>query len=173
MNSDLLTNILRKHGSALRLFAAQWCASPDDVVQEALIDLATTAPPPETPIPWMFRVVRNKAISQSRAEQRRKRRETAVGRQPTNWFRADTSHSIDPQACVEALKRLEEVDRAVVVARVWGGLTFQQIAEICDLTLPTTHRRFQKALDFLREHVDGDKQHPIADSVSPLSGRSK
>ena len=172
MNSDLLANILRQHGSALRLFAAQWCAEPDDVVQEALIDLAKADPCPETPVPWIFRVVRNKAISFVRAEQRRKRREAACGREASDWFRADAAHTIDPQACVEALKQLDEIDRAIIVARVWGGLTFQQVAEVCELTLPTTHRRFQTALDRLRTHVDGTSHSPSSESVSPLSGRS-
>ena len=44
---ELLGRLLDEHGAALVLYARQWCASPDDVVQEALIQLARQPQVPE------------------------------------------------------------------------------------------------------------------------------
>lgn len=36
---ELLTQLLDEHGGALVLYAQQWCDTPEDVVQEALLRL--------------------------------------------------------------------------------------------------------------------------------------
>ena len=36
---ELLGQVLDEHGPALRLYARQWCRNPDDVVQQALLQL--------------------------------------------------------------------------------------------------------------------------------------
>ena len=49
-------------GPALELFARQWCSSPSDVVQDALVELARLQVVPENLVGWLYRVVRNRAI---------------------------------------------------------------------------------------------------------------
>jgi len=44
-------------------------------------------------------------------------------------------------------------EREVIIARIWGGLTFAEIAELVNCSLPTAHRRFQAGLMQLRERL--------------------
>jgi hypothetical protein len=74
MGPEELGDLIDRHAAALTLYARQWCAAPEDVVQEAFIKLAGLARVPATPAAWLHRVVRNGAISAGRAEQRRAHR---------------------------------------------------------------------------------------------------
>src|SRR5688572_32936160 len=77
---ELLGRLLDEHGGALALYAAQWTENADDCVQEALIELARQPRLPATPVAWLYRVVRNRAISEFRSARRRERREQLAQR---------------------------------------------------------------------------------------------
>jgi DNA-directed RNA polymerase specialized sigma24 family protein len=62
---ELLSRLLDEHGAALVLYAQQWSRSREDVVQDAFIQLMKQRPPPLNAGGWLYRVVRNGAISQS------------------------------------------------------------------------------------------------------------
>ena len=47
MGPDALGRLIDEHAPALILYARQWCAAPEDVVQEAFIKLCREQPPPE------------------------------------------------------------------------------------------------------------------------------
>jgi len=123
------------------------------VVQEALVDLAACIPPPDHAVAWLYRVVRNKAISAVRSARRRRRRESRVAKQRTAWFQASPDQAIDARAVTEALESLPESQREVVVARVWGGLSFEQIGRLIGATDSTAHRRYEAALSALRDKL--------------------
>src|SRR5262245_46213622 len=76
---ELLGRLLDEQGGALVLFAAQWTDAPDDCVQEALIELARQRLAPDSPVAWLFRVVKNRALSRARSARRRQRHETQAG----------------------------------------------------------------------------------------------
>ena len=63
---ELLGQLLDRHGRALVLFARQWTSSPEDVVQEAFVQLSRQTEAPRDPASWLYRVVRNGAISARR-----------------------------------------------------------------------------------------------------------
>ena len=63
---ELLGRLLDEHGGALVLFAAQWTATPDDCLQEALVEFVKQPTLPHNPAAWLFRVVRNRAIEGAR-----------------------------------------------------------------------------------------------------------
>src|ERR1700736_1049525 len=88
MDAMHLGHLIDRHAPALILYARQWCSAPEDVVQEAFLKLMAQPGLPELVLPWLFRVVRNRAISASRAERRRQRREQNVAARRTPWFRA-------------------------------------------------------------------------------------
>src|SRR5688572_32828258 len=77
---ELLGRLLDEHGGTLALYAAQWTDSADDCVQEALIELAGVHELPANPVAWLYRVVRNRAVSQYRTSRRRERREELASR---------------------------------------------------------------------------------------------
>jgi RNA polymerase sigma-70 factor (ECF subfamily) len=43
--------------------------------------------------------------------------------------------------------------REVVIARIWGGLTFDEIAALVRDSRTTVHRRYNEALATLRERL--------------------
>lgn len=148
----LVENLLARQGAALELYARQWCETPEDVVQEAVLRLARTRPLPERPVAWLYRTVRNGAISSARATARRRRHEAAAAR-AIDWFEASTHDQLDARQAAEALRELPVEQREVLVARLWGGLNFSQIAEVAGCSSSAAHRRYVAALAALRERL--------------------
>ena len=66
-DAEMLKQLLDRHGGPLVLYARQWCDSPEDVLQESLIKLVRLKKPPDHPVGWIYRAVRNGAISAARA----------------------------------------------------------------------------------------------------------
>ncbi len=170
MNSpgpELLGRLLTQHAAALTLLARQWCSTPDDVVQEAFLQLARQAECPRDAAAWLYRVVRNGAISAGRAETRRRKHETAAAVETDNWFaEVSIEMALDAQAAANALARLPEEQCEVIVAHVWGGLTFNEIAELVCSTTSTVHRRYQAGLIALRNLL-GEPCLPIKTKNCP------
>jgi RNA polymerase sigma-70 factor (ECF subfamily) len=150
---EVLGMLYRQHAPALRLYARQWPGCADDVVQDAFVRLAQQTTLPERVLPWLYRVVRNTALAAERADARRRKRETRAGsREP--WFAA-ADDRLDAREATRLLAELSLERREVIVARIWGGLTFEEIAELVGCSLPTAHRRFQAGLTELKERLEG------------------
>jgi len=150
---ELLSRLLDEQGGALALYAAQWTAAADDCVQEALIELARQPALPRNVMAWLYRVVRNRAISDFRAARRRMRREELAGRlRPRAGGLAD-GPGIEAAELAAALDALDEPLREVVVARIWGGLGFEDLAELAGCSTSTAHRRYEAGLVALRERL--------------------
>ena len=159
ISPELLGRLLDEQGGALALFAAQWTDSPDDCVQEALIELARQRPVPDSPVAWLFRVVRNRAISRARSARRRERHESQALslRWKDNEGREGGAREgeapAEPEDIAAALESLEPELREVIVARTWGGLGFEQVAELVGCSTSTAHRRYEAGLAALRERL--------------------
>jgi RNA polymerase sigma-70 factor (ECF subfamily) len=148
---EILGRLLDEHASALMLFARRWCSTPDDVVQDAFLQLSRQPECPRDAVAWLYRVVRNGAISASRGEMRRRRHEAAAAAETSNWFaEVPIEMAIDAQTAAAALHQLPPEEFEVIVAHVWGGLTFIQIAALVSSTPSTVHRRYQAGLLALR-----------------------
>jgi RNA polymerase sigma-70 factor (ECF subfamily) len=154
ISPERLGELLDRHGPALVLLARQWTAGPEDVVQEALVRLAGQRPPPDQPAAWLFRAVRNAAISAGRSEGRRRKRETAVARE-RSWFLPTEDKSLDAAAATEALAGLPVEMREIIVAHLWGELTFDEIAQMTGQSKSAAHRHYQAGLAALRERLSG------------------
>ena len=63
MGPEAFGRLVDEHTGALVLYARQWCSAPEDVVQEALLKLVAQTKAPDHPVAWLYRVVRNAAIS--------------------------------------------------------------------------------------------------------------
>jgi RNA polymerase sigma factor (sigma-70 family) len=150
--ADWLASVLAQHGRALVLYARQWCDCPEDVVQEALLELIGQRQRPDRVGAWLFRVVRNRAIDVRRSAQRRKQREhqSAVGEA---CFES-TPTSLDAAAASLALAELQPELREAVVARVWGELTFSEIGELCGTSSSTAQRRYEQGLFALQTRLE-------------------
>jgi RNA polymerase sigma-70 factor (ECF subfamily) len=146
-----LSQLLDEQGAALVLYAQQWCGAPEDVVQEAFIRLMRQRPAPANAVGWLYRVVRNGAISASRAQSRRVRHESAAGSTRPAWFKPADEESPEVAAAVAALESLPVDQREVIVLRLWSGLSFEEMAVLIGKSTSTAHRRYETALSALRE----------------------
>jgi RNA polymerase sigma-70 factor (ECF subfamily) len=154
MGPDALADLVDRHAAALVLYARQWCATPEDVVQTAFLKLAGQAVPPDTVLPWLYRVVRNGAIDAARAARRRQKYETRAAAATSSWFLpTDDPTGLDARAAAAALADLPVDIREVLVAHLWGGLTFEQIAAAVGGSASTAYRRYAAGLDILREKL--------------------
>jgi len=153
LDPDSLSRILDRHGPALVLYARQWCACPEDVVQEAFVRLAGQGLAPDDPVGWLYRVVRNGAINASRSAGRRARREAAAALRGEPWFHASPDDRLDAAAATEALADLPIDQRETIVARLWGGLAFEEIARLTGSSTSTVHRWYHRGLEALRERL--------------------
>ncbi len=153
MGVEQLGQLIDAHGAALTLFARQWCAAPEDVVQEAFIKLAQQQTWPGAVAAWLFRTVRNGAISRGRSERRRKNHERHAA-QHTLWFQDISPPTfIDGHDATSALQELPIEEREIIIAHIWGGLTFNQIAEMNATSAATVWRRYATGLEALRLRV--------------------
>ena len=168
---DTLGRLFDEHAGALVLFARQWYDAPEDIVQDAFVALARQEESPERAVAWLFRVVRNGAMAAARQSRRRRHRERRVsGPEVTpggSWF-ATTDERIDAEHATRLLAELDAETRAVIVARLWGGLTFEEIARLQGCSLTTAHRRYQAGLARLHARLEfpWTSTTPIAKSTA-------
>jgi len=156
MNSERLAYLLDRHADALVLFARQFCDAPEDVVQEAFLKLASLDRPPDNPGAWLFRVVRNGAVDSALAAGRRRRYETKAAARTTAWFDPAVgpgNGGVDPGDAERELAALPIEEREVIVSHLWGGLTFEQIAEVLGTSSSSAHRLYNRGLAVLRERL--------------------
>ena len=151
---DDLGRLFDEHAPALVLYARQWCDTPEDVVQEAFVKLAQQRNLPERMIPWLFRVVRNAAINLRRDDQNRRKIEARSSAEGQEWFTSDDDR-IDAVHAAQLLAELDLETREVIVARFWGGLKFEEIAQLQGCSVTTAHRRYQSGLALLNERLEG------------------
>ncbi|WP_442507679.1 RNA polymerase sigma factor [Novipirellula sp. SH528] len=170
IDATYLQQLIDVQGSALKLYARQWCRAPEDAVQEALIELVKQTMLPNDPVAWLYTTVRRRAINLERADSRRRKHQTEAGQEQESWFIPAENDYDDAADCERMLTQLPEQDREIVVARIWGDLSFAQIAELVSLPLSTVYRRYQQALLTLKQSIDQTQNPEVNDgSKQPQS----
>ncbi len=152
------------HGSRLLLFARQQTRTSEDaedVLQEAMVKLwrsgmieMTEDGVTEPSLAAAFTQIRRSAIDLARKNIRRANRETKAldTDEPGDvvWFK-DTLEADERSAQIEkALQTLPDYYKEVVILKIWGELTFEQIAETLDIPMNTAASRYRYALEKLR-----------------------
>jgi RNA polymerase sigma-70 factor (ECF subfamily) len=149
---NLITELVCAKLPALVLFARQWKHdSAEDVVQEAFLRLMRLADPPQDPVAWLFAAVRNASNQHLRTQKRRKNRESLSQEDKRPWF---TTANGDGELIAE-LQSLPLTYRTVIVAKIWGNLTFEQIAGLIGLSKSSAHRVYDEGLALLRKKWEG------------------
>jgi RNA polymerase sigma-70 factor (ECF subfamily) len=159
MDATTFGALIDRHAAALVLYARQWCAAPEDVVQDAFLALMARSSVPDPVAPWLFRVVRNRAISMARADRRRRRREQDAASRRQPWFRPDPGGELDAAALRDALAELCAEQREVIVAHLWGGLTFEQVGTVAGCSTSMAYRRYIAGVEALRARLGGNVCH--------------
>lgn len=150
MDPQQLGKLIDMYARPLELYARQWCVEPADVVQTAFLKLMKETTEPDNITAWLYRVVRNLVVSELRAKGRREEREQVVAAANGNWFESFPEIEIDGATATDALKQLPEEQREVVVTRIWGEMSFEEIAELTGVSSSTAHRRYSDGIEVLR-----------------------
>jgi len=153
ISPEVLAQLVDRHFEPLMLYARQWSRTPEDVVQEAFLRLLRQAELPKNVGAWLYRVVRNEAASAARSALRRGRREARVAHRGEPWFETSTDMSLDARDVMAAVEKLPLEQREVVIARLWGGLTLEEIADLTETSTSTVHWRYQAGLAALRNRL--------------------
>jgi RNA polymerase sigma-70 factor (ECF subfamily) len=159
MTPQQLEQLILTHQRSLELFASQWTTSPEDCVQEAFLRLHRQKKHIANEAAWLFRVVRNLAIDQGRSDASRSNREQFVGRQ-RSLFASSNSQLIATDELEHAIRQLPDSEREVIVARVWGKLTLNEISESFGIAISTAHRRYNQGILSLQSHFEISCQKP-------------
>jgi RNA polymerase sigma factor (sigma-70 family) len=152
LDAAQLAQLIESQAGSLRLWVRARCASPEDVVQDAFCRLAVADPPPQQPVAWLYRVCRNLAEKQRLSDLRRRRRERAAAERETSLV--DDGNPIELEETLAAVNELDANLREVLVARIWGQLSFEEISGLCHISAATAWRRYQAALEALRSRLE-------------------
>jgi RNA polymerase sigma-70 factor (ECF subfamily) len=142
------------HAARLVLYARQWLdrSVAEDVVQEAFIRLLEQRKHLENPKAWLYRTVRNGAISQLRSHRRRLEREHNSAADEL-WFEPHGNHWLDGASARAALEALPHAQREVIVLRIWGQMTLKEVAAVSGSTTSTVFDQYRAGLVALRKSM--------------------
>jgi RNA polymerase sigma factor (sigma-70 family) len=152
LDATQLAELIDGQAASLRLWIRSRCDAAEDVVQEAFCRLATQEPQPDNPVAWLYQVCRNLADKQRRSDGRRSRREAV--RAGLETVQRDAADPLEVAEAVAAVEGLDEDLRDVLVARIWGGLSLEEVGRLCGISTATACRRYQAALAALRAILD-------------------
>jgi RNA polymerase sigma-70 factor (ECF subfamily) len=144
------------HAARLLLYARQWLperADAEDAVQAGFVRFwRSRATPEAADVPLLFTAVRTAALDLAKAGRRRTGREQrAADTAPTAWWDGDTLAERERADLVaQAIAALPLEQREPLVLRVWGGLTFAEVARTLDENINTVAARYRSALTKLR-----------------------
>jgi RNA polymerase sigma-70 factor (ECF subfamily) len=145
------------NGARLLLFARQQTRCEQDardVFQEALLDAwkRGTGEPPA--LASVFSAVRRRAVDLARQTRSRLQRDGAwFAELPSeDWFQGPVGESVPLQG---ELRKIPSEYAEVVLLKIWGGLTFEQIAATLGINPSTAASRYRYGLRDLRAVLGG------------------
>ena len=144
-----LVGIVDQRFPALVLYARSWNVdAAEDLVQDAFVRLVEQPKRPENPVGWLYKTIRNAAISKHRQSERQRKHETEATRQKPDWF--VPNDSLLAKEAAEKLAELPADRREIVVLRIWNQLSFDEIAELTGTPKTSVFRMYSDALAELR-----------------------
>lgn len=139
-------------------------ADAEDVLQDALVKTWKTCEGrigAETSS-LVFTNIRRCAIDRARSNLRREEREHMVaGEQPETeeaLFEFAEDNEVFAKSVQEALARIPEKHREVIALKIWGGLTFAQIAGQLGESPNTVASRYRYGLEHLKKLLEDRKE---------------
>jgi RNA polymerase sigma factor (sigma-70 family) len=153
--ADKLTDIeiqalYRQHGPALLAYGASLLgdrAAAEDVLHQVFLEMLGKISMPDEPRPYLFRAIRNRALNSRRASERL----TALDHH--EWL-VKTEATMQAAIAIEkAMRELSPEQREVVVMKVWGEMTLEEMAKVLEIPVNTVASRYRYALAKLREQL--------------------
>jgi len=163
-----LEDLYDHHAQALFAFLLNLTRNEEDtkdLLQEVFIKLARQPAALEgmrEPRAYLLRLAHNSAIDFFRRRAAREKYHEQFGADCPEIFEssADADELAFRQALSWALRDIPIEQRAVVHLKLWDGLTFENIAQILNISINTAGSRYRYALDKLRERL-----RPLYDEI--------
>ena len=147
-----------RHAATLVLFAQQITgerSDAEDAVQDGFVRFWRHRQEADDPAAYLYACVKRCALDHLRSSKRRRQREQYASRCREESCLVKFGEQAERRLVIErALRELPEVQRQVVVMKLWGGLTFGQIATALELSPNTAASRYRYALERMRKHLD-------------------
>ena len=163
-----MESLYREHRQGLFTYALSILGCPqsaEDAIQNAFANLhggsnLAVELEQEKLVPYVFRCVRNCAVDLQRKRQRRKRLGESLFESFQNLDNnVSPADSLLTQERAELLRvaidELAELEREVVVLKVFAGLTFEQAGEMAQTSPKTMATRYRRALIKLENQLKG------------------
>jgi RNA polymerase sigma-70 factor, ECF subfamily len=148
-----LERLYQAHGAALVLFGTSLIGErsiAQDAVQQVFLRLIQDANLPKVSDSkaYLFASVRNQLLNDSKVRNR------TVDLTPDSaWFEPPERDYAAEESLKQALRQIPDDQRQVVVLRIWGELTFSQIADVLEINSNTAASRYRYAIEKLRDEI--------------------
>ena len=162
---------LEANSSKWLLFARQQTrtdADAEDVLQDALVKTWKTCGGEisDETTSLVFTNIRRCAIDRARSNQSRTNREQAVADETPQsegaWFEYEGDDKAYAESVQAALGKIPEKFREVVTLKIWGEMTFAQIAEHLDVSQNTVQSRYRYGLEKLKQLLGSKRDDLVA-----------
>ncbi|MEO0445372.1 MAG: sigma-70 family RNA polymerase sigma factor [Verrucomicrobiota bacterium] len=166
-SAEVWQSWLAEHSAKWLFFARQQTrseADAEDALQDALVKTWKTCKGKitEETSSLVYTNIRRCAIDRARSNIRREEREQTVAEETPQteeaWFQTSGDDQVFAQAIQVALGKIPEKYREVVTLKIWGELTFAQIAEQLGEKPNTVASRYRYGLENLRKILADQKE---------------
>jgi RNA polymerase sigma-70 factor (ECF subfamily) len=154
LSAEDVGRLYDQHGPALLAYACSFVAdgaAAEDIVHGVFTKLLNGRPAAriDIPVAYLYRAVRNEALNARRNGARHTQLEET---KPCFVHRnGDREAAL---ALQEALHDLPEEQRAVVIMRIWAGMTLDEVAATTEVSVNTASSRYRYAVEKLRERLE-------------------
>jgi RNA polymerase sigma-70 factor (ECF subfamily) len=152
--------LLSDYGPRLLLFARQQSRCPaeaEDIVQEAFVKFwQSRKRRPQLEPALLFTIVKRLAIDRARSRDRRMLREEASRswlEDDSSWFETPAQSQEHGELLESSLRKLPQEQREVLVLKIWGELTFEEIGRTIGASPNTAASRYRYALNRLKRQL--------------------
>lgn len=162
---------LEANSSKWLLFARQQTrseADAEDVLQDALVKTWKTCGGEisDETTGLVYTNIRRCAIDRARSNQSRQEREQLLAEETPQtedaWFEFDADNRAFADSMQEALGKISDKYREVVTLKIWGELTFAEIANQLGISQNTVQSRYRYGLENLKRILEANRNNLVA-----------
>jgi RNA polymerase sigma factor (sigma-70 family) len=160
---ELFAQIFERHHDAVRSYLVRRVGERgDELAAEVFIrafELRRRFDPDRGEVrAWLFGIAANLIRRHKRDEQRRLAALARLDPSPSTASQTDAERRIDAQRqrvnLARGLSSLSHSDRETLLLFVWGGLTYEQVAQALSLPIGTVRSRISRARRVVRDELD-------------------
>jgi RNA polymerase sigma-70 factor, ECF subfamily len=151
---DEVQRLYEVHGRALLAYACAFLrdrSEAEDVLHQVFLQLLRNGGTEISSVGYLFRAVRNRVLNHLRGRSREASLDEAALNDRAQWLEDPSGSTEIALALQSALGTLPVDQREVIILRVWGQLTFEEVASIVGVSPNTAASRYRYGLAKLSE----------------------